>query len=263
MTPYIRDAYRRLRAKHPDAGARTCWQWAKLPDPHSLDWDECDGESVGTAVIEGWDIEARIAEDYEADASEVYGTLSMQWERNAFPNPYFREWHEAPGYDDWHDDVCASPHDDDGAARYYIPPDGVSFDELRAYYRSRGMARHEAYTRALAQMRAMADDCRAWTADRYGIGRYSFAFVTATASLAGVEVYSISHGGASWECDYSKPLDPQLDALVDDAVRECLAVAPNMVATVATEQEQQANIIRAMADNLRAAYRGMAPCSTR
>jgi hypothetical protein len=104
----------------------------------------------------------------------------------------------------------------------------------------------------------MADDCRQWSTDRYGQGRYSFVFVEATASLAGIEVASVAYGNASWERDFAKPLDAQLDTLADDAVREVLAVAPEAVADVAQAKEASAAVLRVMADNLRIAYQEMA-----
>ena len=255
MTTYTRNEYARLRIKHPDMPARHVLTWARARMPHALDWDESSGGSVGTATIEGWDVEARITDDDDVDASETYGTLTMRHERGAFANPYWREWHkdnDLASY--WHGDTCGSRHDDDGAAQWYVPPDGQTLDELRSYYHKQGASRHAAYTRALAELRAMASDCQTAVADRYGQGRYAFAYVVATVSLAGVEVASAAYGGYAWEREYSKPLDPQLDAIVDDAVREALAEAPLAVERAAQAEEARASALASRASALRSAY---------
>jgi len=254
MTP---QEYRAARAQHPEAGALTVYRWSRIPKPHSLDWNDHGSESVGTATIDGWDIRATIAEDYEVDLADTYGTLTDEYQRGAFENPHWRVWHHGGHADRWsahikyrHDDVCSSRHDDDGAARWYISDAGDSLEELRDYYR-KYLSRHEAHSRALADFRQRADEARRAYSDRYGQGRYAFAFVTATASLAGVEVSHASYGGYSWERDYNKPLDPQLDAIVDDAVREVLADAPHGVTDAAIAQETSAHQSMARATALR------------
>jgi hypothetical protein len=223
------DEYRALRAQHPDIGASTLWRWITAPKPHRLAWEDEGSETVGTATIDGWNVRATIADDDHVDVSEEYGTLtdslarvSSREARGAFENPYWREYHKDldPSSRRWHDEIgCRHP---DEAARWYISGSGDTIDELRSYHHKRGMARHEAYTRALADFRERAEIAREAYADRYGTGRYSFAYVSVTVSLAGVEIAEASFGGYSWERKYSEPLDPQLDAIVDDAVREAL-----------------------------------------
>lgn len=252
------DDYRSLRAQHPDLAALTLWRWATAPKPHSLEWDEDGSETVGTATIDGWDVRAIITDDIYADASDTYGTLTDDYERGAFENPYWREYHKdyGPGLAVDHDAYCRSRHhDESGATRWYIDS-ADTFDELRAYYR-KSLTRHEAYTRALADYRERADDCRRFVSDRYGNGRYAFALVDVTVSLAGVEVATAGYGGYAWERDYRKPLDPQLDAIVDDAVREALADAPRAVYDAMNRELETADAIKARGRALTDAFAAM------
>jgi hypothetical protein len=237
--------YRALRAKHPDVSASTIWRWAIAPKPHTLQWDEVGSESIGTATIDEWDIRATITNDDHVDASEAYGTLTMRYENGALENPYFREWHH-PDYHEasgiYHDDICRSRHDDDGAARWYVSDSGDTLEELRSYYRQH-LARHDAYSRALADFRRRADIARQVYADRYGTGPYALLLVDVTISLAGVDVASTGYGGCTFDRDYSKPLGPQLDAIVDDAVREAIAEAPGLISR-AVDRERDAGLDR-------------------
>jgi hypothetical protein len=254
------DDYRALRAKHPGAGALNAWRWATAPKPHRLEWEDEGSETVGAATIAGWDVRATITDDIHVDASETYGTLTDTYERGAFENPYWREYHQddSPSDRRWHDEVHGRRHHDGtGAARWYIDGSGETFDELRRYYRKSGMSRHEAYTRALADYRERAEIAREAYADRYGNGRYAFAYVSVTVSLAGVEIAEASYGGASWERDYSKPLGPQLDAIVDDAVREALAEAPTAVYDAMNRELETADAIKARGRALMGAYATM------
>lgn len=228
------DDYRALRAKYPDYPAKHLWQWASAQKPHALDWDEDGSEAIGTATIDGWDVRAVITDDYDVDASETYGTLTDDYERGAFENPYWREYHKSygPGLAVDHDAYCRSRHhDESGAARWYVDGSGDTFETLHAYYR-KSYARHEAYSRALADYRERANDCRQFVSDRYGQGRYLFAYVSVEVSLAGVVVGEFAYGGYSWERKYTESLDSQLDEIVGEAVREAL---PRISASAAME----------------------------
>lgn len=263
MTPETLAEYRKNRADHPGIGALSAYRWVKARKPHSFEWDDSGTGQTGTATIDGYDVVATIADDYDVDPSETYGTLTMDWERGAFPNPYFRERHhgghgERTGdYARYHESHCSSDHDEDGAARWYIDSADDTLDELRAYLRKSGVARHEAYSRALADFRERADTCRTQYQDWRG--KYSFAYVTATASLAGVEIAQSSFGGYAWERDYGRPLDPQLDEIVSDAVYEVLAEAPSKVLDAVGSELLAATERLDRASALRHAYRAIAP----
>lgn len=249
--------YLRLRAKHPDYSRKSLLQWAKSTAKRArLDWDEKSSASIGRITMDGFDIVVKIRDDDDYDYADEFGHASNKYERvdggrvqlagrrrwitpEPFENPTWREYHKG--------EECHS-YERHCPGRYFYHPSGETFAAMWAY-NTKTMGRHDAWLRTMEWFREAAEDLRK---AENGNPPWYVMLVTATAYVDGEEIATTSVGGYSWQRDYTKPLEPQLDEIASEVLSEVIAEAEDALTRRADELRREAETKMEIAQKLEA-----------